>query len=161
MHISMTLPTSVLGPLRQGAYVALRSPLEEIVHILAREEPRSSRRSLIESHARFMQISRLLDDLGWSEGEALSESTIDLSEHGGALAEALDNALKAGIKDLEHPDRQVCKQVGQAMRALCGFAMAIDEADLERSQRDPRVRAFHESAEALLTELERECAEHS
>jgi hypothetical protein len=31
--------------------------------------------------------------------------------------------------------------------------IAIDERDLERSRRDPRVRAFHESADRLLAEL--------
>jgi hypothetical protein len=39
--------------------------------------------------------------------------------------------------------------------------VVIDADDLERSRRDPRVRAFHESAEQLLTELESEGAEYS
>jgi hypothetical protein len=34
----------------------------------------------------------------------------------------------------------------------------IDEQDLERSRRDPRVRAFHERAEELRSELEAEGA---
>jgi hypothetical protein len=40
-------------------------------------------------------------------------------------------------------------------------AIVIDAEDLERSRRDPRVRALHESAEALLVELEAEGAEYS
>jgi hypothetical protein len=160
MHISMTLPESVLGPLRHGAYVALRSPIEEIAKILDGADPQGHRHSLIDSYARLMQVSRLLDNLGWSESEALPESTIDLSEHGAALAVALDNALKGGQDNLDHPDRQVCEQVRQAMYTLCGFAMVIDEADLELSRSDPRVRAFHASADQLLVDLEREGAEH-
>lgn len=39
--------------------------------------------------------------------------------------------------------------------------IVIDAEDLERSRRDPRVRALHESAEALLVELEAEGAEYS
>ena len=39
--------------------------------------------------------------------------------------------------------------------------MVIDERDLERSRRDPRVRAFHESADQFLAELEAEGAEYS
>ena len=36
--------------------------------------------------------------------------------------------------------------------------IVIDEQDLERSRRDPRVRAFHESADKLMEELEAEGA---
>jgi hypothetical protein len=36
----------------------------------------------------------------------------------------------------------------------------INEQDLERSRRDPRVRAFHESADKLLVELEAEGADY-
>lgn len=39
--------------------------------------------------------------------------------------------------------------------------VVIDAEDLERSRRDPRVRAFHESAEKLLLELEAEGVEYS
>ncbi|HEY5261177.1 MAG TPA: hypothetical protein VIJ33_03625 [Solirubrobacteraceae bacterium] len=39
--------------------------------------------------------------------------------------------------------------------------IVIDAEDLERSRGDPRVRALHESAEALLVELESEGAEYS
>lgn len=39
-------------------------------------------------------------------------------------------------------------------------AVVIDEQDLERSRRDPRVRAFHESADKLLAELEAEGADY-
>lgn len=39
--------------------------------------------------------------------------------------------------------------------------VVIDAEDLERSRRDPRVRAFHESAEQLLVELEAEGSEYS
>jgi uncharacterized protein YehS (DUF1456 family) len=38
--------------------------------------------------------------------------------------------------------------------------IVIDEQDLERSRRDPRVRAFHESADQLLAELEAEGADY-
>lgn len=38
--------------------------------------------------------------------------------------------------------------------------IVIDEQDLERSRRDPRVRAFHESAEKLMAELEAEDANY-
>jgi hypothetical protein len=38
--------------------------------------------------------------------------------------------------------------------------IVIDEQDLERSRRDPRVRAFHESAEKLMAELEAEGANY-
>lgn len=38
--------------------------------------------------------------------------------------------------------------------------IVIDEQELERSRRDPRVRAFHESADELLTELEAEGADY-
>lgn len=38
--------------------------------------------------------------------------------------------------------------------------IVIDEQDLERSRRDPRVRAFHESADELLVELEAEGADY-
>lgn len=38
--------------------------------------------------------------------------------------------------------------------------IVIDERDLERSRRDPRVRAFHESADQLLAELEAEDADY-
>jgi hypothetical protein len=39
--------------------------------------------------------------------------------------------------------------------------VVVDADDLERSRRDPRVRAFHESALELLAELESEGAEYS
>ena len=39
--------------------------------------------------------------------------------------------------------------------------VVIDAEDLERSRRDPRVRAFHDSAEQLLVELEAEGVEYS
>lgn len=39
--------------------------------------------------------------------------------------------------------------------------VVIDAEDLERSRRDPRVRAFHETAEQLLVELEAEGVEYS
>jgi hypothetical protein len=38
--------------------------------------------------------------------------------------------------------------------------IVIDEQDLERSRRDPRVRAFHESADKLMEELEAEGANY-
>lgn len=38
--------------------------------------------------------------------------------------------------------------------------IVIDEPDLERSRRDPRVRAFHESADKLMAELEAEGANY-
>jgi hypothetical protein len=38
--------------------------------------------------------------------------------------------------------------------------IVIDEQDLEHSRRDPRVRAFHESADQLLVELEVEGADY-
>lgn len=38
--------------------------------------------------------------------------------------------------------------------------IVIDEQDLERSRCDPRVRAFHESADKLLVELEAEGADY-
>lgn len=38
--------------------------------------------------------------------------------------------------------------------------IVIDEKDLERSRRDPRVRAFHESADKLLADLEAEGADY-
>lgn len=39
--------------------------------------------------------------------------------------------------------------------------LVIDAKDLERSRRDPRVRALHESAANLLAELEAEGADYS
>ncbi len=44
--------------------------------------------------------------------------------------------------------------------ALDQAVIVIDERDLERSRRDPRVRAFHESADELLVELEAEGADY-
>jgi hypothetical protein len=38
--------------------------------------------------------------------------------------------------------------------------VVINEQDLERSRRDPRVRAFHDSADKLLAELEAEGADY-
>jgi hypothetical protein len=38
--------------------------------------------------------------------------------------------------------------------------VVIDEQDLERSRRDPRVGAFHDSADKLLAELEAEGADY-
>ncbi len=38
--------------------------------------------------------------------------------------------------------------------------IVIGEDELERSRRDPRVRAFHESANALMAELEAEGADY-
>jgi uncharacterized protein YehS (DUF1456 family) len=38
--------------------------------------------------------------------------------------------------------------------------IVISEEELERSRRDPRVRAFHESADKLLAELEAEGADY-
>jgi hypothetical protein len=38
--------------------------------------------------------------------------------------------------------------------------IVIDEQDLERSRRDPRVRAFYESADKLLADLEAEGADY-
>lgn len=38
--------------------------------------------------------------------------------------------------------------------------IVIDERELERSRHDPRVRAFHESADELLAELEAEGADY-
>ncbi|MHB1538293.1 MAG: hypothetical protein ACYCUM_11275 [Solirubrobacteraceae bacterium] len=44
--------------------------------------------------------------------------------------------------------------------ALDQAVIVVDERDLERSRRDPRVRAFHESADELLAELEAEDADY-
>lgn len=44
--------------------------------------------------------------------------------------------------------------------ALDQAVIVIDEQDLERSRRDPRVRAFHESADKLMAELETEGANY-
>ena len=49
----------------------------------------------------------------------------------------------------------------QLHEVLDRATIVIDAEDLERSRKDPRVRAFHESAEALLVELEAEGAEYS
>lgn len=38
--------------------------------------------------------------------------------------------------------------------------IVIDEQDLERSRKDPRVRAFHESSARLMAELEAEGANY-
>jgi hypothetical protein len=38
--------------------------------------------------------------------------------------------------------------------------IVIDERDLERSRKDPRVRAFHESSARLMAELEAEGAHY-
>lgn len=38
--------------------------------------------------------------------------------------------------------------------------IVIDEQDLERSRKDPRVRAFHESSAQLMAELEAEGANY-
>ena len=38
--------------------------------------------------------------------------------------------------------------------------IVIDEADFERSLKDPRVRAFHTSADRLMTQLEAEGANY-
>jgi hypothetical protein len=38
--------------------------------------------------------------------------------------------------------------------------IVIDERDLERSRKDPRVRAFHESSARLMAELEAEGANY-
>ena len=45
--------------------------------------------------------------------------------------------------------------------ALDQAVIVIDAEELERSRRDPRVRAFHQSADELLAELEAEGAEYS
>jgi hypothetical protein len=39
--------------------------------------------------------------------------------------------------------------------------IVIDAEELERSRQDPRVLAFHQSADRLLSELEAEGAEYS
>jgi hypothetical protein len=39
--------------------------------------------------------------------------------------------------------------------------IVIDAEDLERSRRDPRVRAFHRSADEFMAELEAEGADYS
>jgi hypothetical protein len=44
--------------------------------------------------------------------------------------------------------------------ALDQAVIVIDEQELERSRRDPRVRAFHESADQLLAEREAEGADY-
>jgi len=44
----------------------------------------------------------------------------------------------------------------QSHDVLDQAVIVIDEDDLERSRRDPRVRAFHQSADQLLAELEAE-----
>jgi hypothetical protein len=159
MHVNMVLPRAVVGPLRIGAHLALRAPINELDAILSGRDGINQPESPVEPYARLVQAGRLLDALGWSEAEEMLESAIDLSEHGAALAVALDNALKYGQDQSEHPDRQICEQVREAMHTLCGFAMVIDESDLELSRSDPRVHAFHASADHLLAELEREGAE--
>jgi hypothetical protein len=161
MYVSMTLPQVVLGPLREGAYLALQRPVEEIAEILSGEgsEDRRCRESLIDSHARLMQVRLLLNAIGWREGEAPAESTIDLSEHGAGLARALDYAIVVGMDGLDHPERQVCGQVREALYTLCGFAAVIDEADIKRSQNHPNARTIHEHGAQLLGELEDETAQ--
>ena len=161
MYVSMTLPQSVLGPLREGAYLALQHPVEEIAEILSGEgsQDRCCRESLIESHARLMQVRLLLNVIGWREGEVPPESTLDLSEHGAGLARALDNAIMVGMDGLDHPERQVCRQVREALYALCGFAAVIDEADIKSSQSHPNARTIHEHGAQLLSELEDEAAQ--
>jgi uncharacterized protein YehS (DUF1456 family) len=49
----------------------------------------------------------------------------------------------------------------QLHEVLDQAVIVIDAEDLERSRRDPRVREFHECAEALLVELEAEGADYS
>lgn len=45
--------------------------------------------------------------------------------------------------------------------ALEDAVIVINEDDLERSRRDPRVRAFHKSADDLMAELKAEGADFS
>ena len=55
---------------------------------------------------------------------------------------------------LQHLDKDKLHDV------LDQAVIVIDERDLERSRRDPRVRAFHESADQLMAELEAEGADY-
>jgi hypothetical protein len=77
----------------------------------------------------------------------------------GRLQRDLDSAVVAGLRYAGFVaatlDRDKLHDV------LDQAVLVIDAKDLERSRRDPRVRALHESAANLLAELEAEGADYS
>ena len=68
------------------------------------------------------------------------------------------SALAAGCDTLNFVSTTLDKD--KLHDVLDQAVIVIDEQDLERSRRDPRVRAFHESTDKLMEELEAEGANY-
>jgi hypothetical protein len=149
MHLSVTIPEDLLNRLRAGAQTALLAPIHEPID-------QASQGTL---SPRFKRACALLDVIGWQADEAAEEVVIDIAEHTPALYDALSYALGDALRDLREAERSqgcACASAG----GLCGQAAFIGEEDLLRAS-DPCVRRFHEEADALRAELEREAAEHT
>jgi|HubBroStandDraft_6_1064221.scaffolds.fasta_scaffold61572_4 hypothetical protein len=90
---------------------------------------------------------------------------LDTLVHGGNLiciAVASAKAAQRTVKGLRYHDLVATAINRDELHdALDQSVIVIDAEDLERSRRDPKVRALHESAEQLLVELESEGAEYS
>jgi hypothetical protein len=150
MHLSVTVPEELLNRLRAGALDALLAPIHEPVE--------RARQGIVSP--RFKRASALLEVIGWKAGESAEEVVIDIVEHAPALYDALGYAFKDVLRDLRAAERAQCCACASA-GGLCGHAVFIDEEELVRARRDPRVRRFHEEADELMVELDREAAEHS
>lgn len=149
MHLSVTIPEELLNRLRAGALDALLAPIHEPVE--------RARQGILSP--RFKRASALLDVIGWQAGEAAEEVVIDMVEYAPALYDALSYALGDALRDLREAERAqscACARAG----GLCGYAAILEEEDLAGARSDPRVRRFHDEADALMAELDREAAEH-
>jgi hypothetical protein len=155
MYLATTIPTEVLGRLREGARSAL---LEPLVQYRWRVEREPERLSPTESDAALTQVCRLaglLNALGWSADDAMPERLLDIADYGPALCEALIEAARAATVELKEAPRSQRGRVIETVLPFCVLAEVVEAACLDLASREPCVHEFQEALQILLAELER------
>jgi hypothetical protein len=160
MSDTITIPADALPFVRTGAHDLIGDATDAIatVNDAVDREDHPER-----YHAPFVWLARvraLLDVIGWRASET-AEVTVCLADHGMVLCEAVDNMLGISINALREAKASECERAERCVRVLRDFGKDLDGAFILRSRNDPRVRAFHKSADALLAELDAEGADYS
>jgi hypothetical protein len=156
MYIATIIPGDVLGRVREGARCALLEPVAKL-GALAEHDPQHARSPYTnELLAQIGSAVGLLHAIGWSTGDAVPETAIDIGEYGPALCEALSEAMRVATVELKDAGPRARRRVSQSVLPLSTFAAVVEAACLERAGRDPGVHVFQEDLQVFLGELERD-----
>lgn len=155
MYLATTIPTEVLGRLREGARSALLEPLVQYRWRVEREPERVSPTESDAALAQVCQLAALMHVLGWSADDAMDERVLDVADHAPALCEALSEAARVAAVELKEAPRSERGRVIEAVLPLCALAEVVEAACLEFAGREPAVHEFQEALQILLAALER------